>query len=396
MMNEETDQTAVGSLWNQNSWHWEEKNYTANATQSLRDALTSLTLVLPNGPEKKKPRIEVKLDNIEMRGEVCLTVRKQKKLVSYEIDIHCEWESTNAEPSSYNGRKGKITIPELCPGGVEDDDFAVTISSNSSDDIDTQCLDLMQTYGLPTIRSQIKQWALGIGDEELNKVDEDKRRREAEHEAMLIATQVKGALKESLLYEQNEKDEQNYLKKLNLDAVTPSYSTGAVTPMHSAQPKAAVTPGSGSVWNTHSYHWEEKQMTCWARETLEERLSEAQIPLLGGECTTKLFECKVTGDASAAIRKGMKLVIFDLTLRGSWSATRRDVKSGTFLADAKGVFEILEFSSESFEDDEYEVKVKCDNDNGPRESISKAMKSEGVDGIKALLTQFVADLRLKG
>jgi activator of HSP90 ATPase len=31
--------------------------------------------------------------------------------------------------------------------------------------------------------------------------------------------------------------------------------------------------GTGSVWNTNSYHWEEKSVNKWAEETLKSVLS---------------------------------------------------------------------------------------------------------------------------
>lgn len=55
------DSTGTGSLWNQGSWHWEERNYTAWAHSWLRERLRALppvaagdwTAALAGTPEVK-------------------------------------------------------------------------------------------------------------------------------------------------------------------------------------------------------------------------------------------------------------------------------------------------------------------------------------------------------
>lgn len=34
--------TGVGSIWNKNSWHWEERNYTELAKKWLQENLTKI------------------------------------------------------------------------------------------------------------------------------------------------------------------------------------------------------------------------------------------------------------------------------------------------------------------------------------------------------------------
>ncbi|RQX67670.1 putative activator of hsp90 ATPase, partial [Toxoplasma gondii CAST] len=155
----------------------------------------------------------------------------------------------------------------------------------------------------------------------------------------------------------------------------------------------AQVEGQGSVWNANSYHWEEKPMTRWCRSTLEERFNSAELSLLDGSTTLKFFNVKVDGEASNTIRKGKKLVIFDLTIGADWTATARD-EAGVFLADSRGRLDVRDFSSETLDD--YEVTIQGDGKVPPQQRIDTAAKTELPEKIKDLLSKFVDDLRARG
>lgn len=65
------DSTGVGSIWNKNSWHWEERNYTEVSKKMLSESIIKIA-VEEDG---------VKLRLYEMKsieGSASITIRKQK------------------------------------------------------------------------------------------------------------------------------------------------------------------------------------------------------------------------------------------------------------------------------------------------------------------------------
>ena len=63
----------VGSLWNANSWHWEEKNYNKAGEEMLKQHL--LELQIPN----------LSITNIiEVNGEASINIRKGKRICVFE------------------------------------------------------------------------------------------------------------------------------------------------------------------------------------------------------------------------------------------------------------------------------------------------------------------------
>ena len=79
----------VGSIWNKNSWHWEEKNYTSRAKEFLTENLQNIE------HEVFTPRsTTIKIKNVkEIKGSAVITVRKKKQMFIYEFEIELEWEA---------------------------------------------------------------------------------------------------------------------------------------------------------------------------------------------------------------------------------------------------------------------------------------------------------------
>lgn len=63
--------TGVGSTWNANSWHWEERNYTGFGTQFLKDNLCKVEVT---SHDAVISIYEVK----ELKGTANVTIRKGK------------------------------------------------------------------------------------------------------------------------------------------------------------------------------------------------------------------------------------------------------------------------------------------------------------------------------
>ena len=64
----------VGSIWNKNSWNWEEKNYTEKAKQFLTDNLLNIKVegFTPRASEIINSKVS------EIKGSAVITIRKKK------------------------------------------------------------------------------------------------------------------------------------------------------------------------------------------------------------------------------------------------------------------------------------------------------------------------------
>ena len=63
--------TGVGSIWNKNSWHWEERNYTDLAKKWLQENLVRIEV------ENKEQQVRVRLYKVKsIDGNASITIRK--------------------------------------------------------------------------------------------------------------------------------------------------------------------------------------------------------------------------------------------------------------------------------------------------------------------------------
>jgi activator of HSP90 ATPase len=62
----------VGSIWNKNSWHWEERNYSEVAKRFLEENLIKIEVVSEKDPPAKIRLYEIKSIN----GSASITIRK--------------------------------------------------------------------------------------------------------------------------------------------------------------------------------------------------------------------------------------------------------------------------------------------------------------------------------
>lgn len=93
-MVESTNSTSqgYGSIWNKNSWHWEERNYTELAKKILSDNFIKI------GFETENPRVKITLYEIkEINGTASITIRKQKQIFLYEFKIEIYFEAEDLE-----------------------------------------------------------------------------------------------------------------------------------------------------------------------------------------------------------------------------------------------------------------------------------------------------------
>lgn len=105
-----------------------------------------------------------------------------------------------------------------------------------------------------------------------------------------------------------------------------------------------VVAGTGSVWNTGSYHWEEKAIGKWADDTLKQVMS--QFTHSFNDANLKVTEMKeFKGEASMSVRKGKKVVQFDYNVLMKWEVSLVD-KDGAVISKCVGTYEWPEISNE--------------------------------------------------
>jgi len=105
----------VGSIWNSNSWHWEEKNYNEFAKKYLKEKLVPIEVTKEAGKVKL---YEVK----DVRGTASISVRKQKQICLFEFEIEFYFEASRGEEEQC---KGTIQVHEF---NQDDDDVDITVT----------------------------------------------------------------------------------------------------------------------------------------------------------------------------------------------------------------------------------------------------------------------------
>ncbi len=80
----------AGSVWNQNSWHWEEKNYTVQAKAFLTEHLAKIEFDAP------EPASSVKLyETKSVEGSCSITIRKGKQIVLFDFSMDAYFKATS-------------------------------------------------------------------------------------------------------------------------------------------------------------------------------------------------------------------------------------------------------------------------------------------------------------
>jgi len=80
----------AGSLWNANSWHWEEKNYSNQAKEYLKEHLAKIEY------ENDQPAASITLyETKEVEGTCSITVRKGKLIVLWDFKADIYFKATS-------------------------------------------------------------------------------------------------------------------------------------------------------------------------------------------------------------------------------------------------------------------------------------------------------------
>lgn len=349
-----------GSIWNANSWHWEEKNYNSWAKEVLSTRITSLTL------QEAGLTLTVDSPLTRIEGEAAINIRKGKQIVLFNFEIEAKWLLKSSETEV---AKGTFKLPEFDQSDL--DDFDLQFRSETPD-LPTSPI---KSALIRQLRAAIKQILLDLDDAmrkmegDREKLEADKKRRAEEQAKMQAAMVAKEAeehqriLTEAL--SQEEAKRQELLQKRLVEG---------------------ESVGQGSSWNVGSYFWEERNIP-WANNRLKELLTDVKVPIPGGELAFNQTEVK--GDAGLSIRKGKKLVCYMYEIKLDWTGKLMDGEGN--VTSCKGEVQILEHSSDTPEDLDFRATITERMPGSERAAL--VVTTKGKEEIAARLMQFNRELQ---
>ncbi|KAK6590451.1 Hch1p like mystery [Cryptosporidium xiaoi] len=340
----------AGSVWNANNWHWEEKNYTKWGKERLDEILSSFryTIDLPNSE-----KYEFGIQSSTIKGEASISVRKKQPILAYEFEISGVWFVNEIE-SGVKQLEGQISIPEFSVDNYEDD-FVINLAcrecyNNLCDS--TTILGNIKKKGIQELRKKIATFhALLLNNEgSQTKIESENLRRQEEQKTAEIARITKEDEKKMIYKQQIDKETENKKLQSKKEASTLTQQNNNV---------------QGSVWNTGSWHWEEKPETNWVKKALTEKLENYSITMeIQDDSEISNFpitfrNIKVEGEASSSIRKGKKICVLDCTVDGEFNISILSEKYGEKIPGLPGKFSLSEINAMDTHD--YLKKVSFDS-----------------------------------
>jgi len=176
-----------------------------------------------------------------------------------------------------------------------------------------------------------------------------------------------------------------------------------ITEGEKASIESYYTPKEGqSAWNT-GYHWEEKDLTCWAKTRISELIAISTTIKKG--LTLEYKDVVVEGHATMNNRKGKKLVGFELNVCVDWEARLED-SSASFLLKGKvasaslGFQEDIEIAATGLRVHEADMAVvggsaTMETSLKKREVLAKIVNKKGINHVREAMKTFVAELEAK-
>lgn len=152
----------VGSIWNKNSWHWEERNYSDVAKKFLEENLVKIELVNEENPPAKIRLYEVK----SIDGSASITIRKQKQIFLFEYKLDIYFDAVHLKDSETKAM-GRVLVEEF---NQDDDDLDVDVVCEKQEVFVYQVKNVLRT--------KVKQEILKV----VNDLKEELRRIDANEE----------------------------------------------------------------------------------------------------------------------------------------------------------------------------------------------------------------------
>lgn len=356
---------AYGSLWNANSWHWEEKNCIDLVRAELTKALEScMSARLRHINDLSGACILISAIHVD--GEASFTLRRGKRILCYEISASFNWEARDAYGGPL-GAKGKGEVNDLTQD-EEAPEVSIEVFTTFSGGKDGKAAgEWMKRHGSKCIsKSLIGENLVAsvmAAEEARVSADKDAMRRAEERAKAEAALKSTAEQRTRLAAQQKQQEEARRVKP----------GEGSV---------------QGSVWNANAWHWEEKPMTTWAHAWLQQKLEGLTASMLGGLASVVLSEIKVSGDASVSVRKGRPIALFQLRLECKWVVRPSDAGIG----EAHGTLLVPEFTSEDGSKSAIEIQAATHVKKSSAQLVA-GVRRDGLPAVRTVLNQFIDELK---
>lgn len=348
----------VGSIWNKNSWHWEEKNYTPKSKDFLTEKLLAIKF---EGFTPKASDFKIKKVN-ELKGSANISIRKKKQVYIYEWEIECEWEAHEREGD--NEANGKVKILEFYQDD-DPDDVEIEVTADKSDEYHEEAKNCVRNKikdHIIKVLAEYKELIQKIDADEAKVRQDAENRMKAEEEMKKAETTAHGEARKK---ESEQQQRENAMKA----AAKQMQDSGKV---------------AGSVWNPNSYFWEEKNFNKWSKDRLQELLGNFKHTVPQGNL--EVTEADIKGDSSISIRKGKKIAAFDYEITLKFTIT---LKEGEEEQKITGEFKIPELSNLIYSDgDEFQVDIEYKTGQEHRPKVADHLKGPVTEAIRKQLTKY--------
>ncbi|OII75771.1 hypothetical protein cand_030160 [Cryptosporidium andersoni] len=324
---------AVGSIWNANNWHWEEKKYDKWGKEKLKSMIEAFEYKFPPPNEN----LVIYLSCTKISGEASVSVRKKRPILAYEFEIIANWLARyNDNNDKY--LTGSLTIPEFSVDNYQEL-YPIKISSSSDlGEMSNLVVKEMNNSLVNELRSNLKRFHDLLLETESNRLRliADNEKREQEIKTAQIAQAIKGEEKSEIYRKQIEEEKQRQ-KSSNEN----------------------ISNVQGSLWNTGSWHWEERPETNWVKETFKQRIESLQIRIDSLNTIIEFSGVSVTGEASSSVRKGKKICVLDCSITCNFKAYVTLEQNSDKKFYLTGLISVSELNM--IDTDEYTVKIIFDS-----------------------------------
>ena len=196
--------TGCGSIWNKNSWHWEERNYTELAKKWLNENLVKVEI------ESDKEQVSVRLYEVKsIEGTASITIRKQKQIFLFDFKLEVYFDAVDKTGVEEEKRMGRLLVDEFNQDDG-DQDIDVSVVCEKAGEFTQR----VKRALLSDVRKELLKVIGGLRNE-LQQVDasEEKLRKDAfeREEALKVyheAQSAKGDAKQAIFEEQKKKEQE--------------------------------------------------------------------------------------------------------------------------------------------------------------------------------------------
>mmetsp|Transcript_4843 Transcript_4843/g.3320 ORF Transcript_4843/g.3320 Transcript_4843/m.3320 type:complete len:175 (+) Transcript_4843:615-1139(+) len=142
-------QEGQGSVWNTNNYFWEEKSVAKWSEDTIKQCVSSFKHEFKGG--------ELRITEVKKcTGESSVSIRKGKKLVTYDYAIDLKWECHLLEgEKSIANCKGEYVLPEVS----QDEEFDWEVRATFTEDNDNLRKgweQIVRKYAVEDLRKAIK------------------------------------------------------------------------------------------------------------------------------------------------------------------------------------------------------------------------------------------------